>query len=201
MEMAKHKCSEDQRNVWAWGDHGGADGNVVLNHVTRPSLKFNWQSACIGICFLCEYTEHASGVGEAGTWKPEPPTWLHSPGSQWLRLLGGTCCLLSLTFSWSWFETLHVSWCHLGAERPCLRGHSFPPSVHYLACAAGLPPSPHSLLEHLGSALCPTVTIIGWDIPEVLTFGLNLGLPTTACSQSSYHEYTHNGTYLPLVLV
>lgn len=57
MEMAKHKCSEDQRNVWAWGSHGGTDGNVVLNHVTRPSLKFNWQSACNGICFLCEYTE------------------------------------------------------------------------------------------------------------------------------------------------
>lgn len=56
-------------------------------------------------------------------------------------------------------------------------------------------------LEHLSSALCPTTTITGWDILEVLTFGLDLGKPARACSQSSGHAHTHNSTHLSLVLV
>lgn len=141
MEMTKHKCSENQRKVWARSGHGRTDSNVVLKHLTRPSEKFNWQSACVWylfslwVCGTCIWSWWGRNL-ETCTSHLAPRKHLKSLRSTRLllaepdvlqKLVSDPACQLMSSVRW---EAL-------------ARGHSFPPSVHYLPGPAGLPQSPH----------------------------------------------------------
>lgn len=119
--------------------HGKGHTQVLWNPEKGVSLKWSWKDLWqhyaqplnqarletqlgkhmyLVFVSLVNMWKYVSGVGKAGIWKPAPPIWLHSSGSQWLRLskASWSSCLLSLTFSRSWSWTLHISWCHLRAK-------------------------------------------------------------------------------------